>query len=142
MPTISKSFVLSKPIGTTWLFLNNFESVGRCLPGCQEVRVLSETKSYWKIKVNAGIVSRILETEVSKNADETNGRISFHIQTKSGDLKGDLVVALQSSIDSTNVDLKFDVQAMGAFSWLVNQMLGKQSEKMIAEFVQCVNSGI
>ncbi len=83
MPTISKSFVLSKPIGTTWLFLNNFESVGRCLPGCQEVRVLSETKSYWKIKVNAGIVSRILETEVSKNADETNGRISFHIQTKS-----------------------------------------------------------
>ena len=143
MTTVSKTFTLSKPIETTWTFLNDFNSVGKCLPGCQEVRIISETKSFWKIKVSVGIVSRVMETEVSKKADEGNRTINFHIQTKNGDLKGDLDVVLQQSGDSTtNINLKFDAQAMGSFSWIINQMLGKQSDKMITQFVECVNSGV
>lgn len=142
MTIVNKTIVLSKPIEVTWQFLNDFERVGRCLPGCQEVRVLSEVKSYWKIKISVGIVSRVLETEVIKASDGEKKEIWFHIRTKSGDFEGDLKIALFSVESATRLDLNFDVKAVGAFSWIINQMIGKQSDKMATQFVDCVNSNL
>ncbi len=143
MTPISKTVLLPKAVDQTWAFLNNSESVGKCLPGCQEVRIIDGTKSYWKVKISVGIVSRIVEVDAIKKSDEEKRQIAFHIRSKSGDLEGDLqVVLLPSNFNATKLDLTFDVRAVGAFSWIINQMIGKQSDKMASQFVDCVNSSL
>ncbi|MGI0078823.1 MAG: CoxG family protein [Nitrososphaerales archaeon] len=142
MTSITKTVLISKPLETTWRFLNDIEKTGHCLPGCQEVKIISETRSLWKLKVSAGIVSRTLEMEVTRAVDEASKRINLHIRTRSGDLEGDLVVALTNVESATKLDLNFDVHAVGAFSWIINQMIGKQSDKMAAQFVECVDSSL
>ncbi len=143
MTKVTKTITLSKPIDEIWTFLNDAEKVGRCLPGCQEVRSIDAIKSFWKIKVSAGIVSRVLETEVLKTADEQEKKINFRIRTKSGDLEGELQVLLaEGDGSSTVLNLDFDVRAVGAFSWFINQMVGKQSDKMADQFVACVNRSL
>ena len=142
MTAVSKTILLTKKLNTTWEFLNDFERVGKCLPGCQEVKVLGENKSYWKVKVSFGIITRILETEVTRSADIEKKQISFHIRSKNGDLEGDLNTSLAPENDKTRLDLNFDVKAIGSFSWVINQMVGRQSDKMAEQFVSCVEASI
>jgi uncharacterized protein len=142
MTAVTKTILLAKPIATTWAFLNDPERVGKCLPGCQEVRVLGENRSYWKVKVSVGIVSRIIETEAITSVNQEKSQISFKIRSKTGDLEGNLKAALTPVEDKTKIDLDFDVKAMGSFSWLVNQMVGRQSDKMAEQFAHCIEATI
>jgi len=140
MTAVTKTVLLAKPIDTTWQLMNDVERVGRCLPGCQEVKVLTENKSYWRVKVTMGIVSRVIETEAVKASDFEKKIISFHIRSKNGDLEGDLKAALSPVEEKTKLDLDFDVKAAGSFSWIINQIVGRQSDKMAEQFVKCVES--
>ncbi|MHB8565822.1 MAG: CoxG family protein [Nitrososphaerales archaeon] len=142
MTAISKTILLTKSLNSTWEFLNDFERVGKCLPGCQEVKILSENKSYWKVKVTLGIISRVIETEATRTTDAEKKLISFHIRSKNGDLQGELKAALSSVEDKTKLDLDFDVKSVGSFSWIINQMVGRQSDKMAEQFVSCVETSI
>lgn len=142
MTAISRSILLTKPMQTTWAFLNDVERVGKCLPGCQEVKVLSDAKSYWKVKVTLGIVSRVIETDVTKQVDQQANKISFSIRSKNGDLDGKLDAALSPAEQGTKLDLVFDVKAVGSFSWIINQMVGRQSDKMTEQFVSCLETSL
>jgi carbon monoxide dehydrogenase subunit G len=115
-------------------FLNDLERVGKCLPGRQEVKILGENKSYWKVKVTVGIVSRIIETEATKTVDSARNRICFKIRSKNGDLDGDLKAAVTPVEDKTKIELNFDIKATGSFSWVINQIVGRQSDKMAEQF--------
>jgi len=42
----------------------------------------------------------------------------------------------------TKLDLNFDVKAVGSFSWIINQIVGRQSDKMAEQFTQCVEATI
>ncbi|MGH2639532.1 MAG: CoxG family protein, partial [Rhabdochlamydiaceae bacterium] len=81
MTAVTKTILLSKPLKTTWEFLNDPERVGKCLPGCQEVKILGENKSYWKVKVTVGIVSRTIETEATKTIDPEKNEIGFKVRS-------------------------------------------------------------
>jgi carbon monoxide dehydrogenase subunit G len=142
LTTVSKTVLLSKPLDATWAFLNDPERVGKCLPGCQEVKVLGENRSYWKVKVSMGIVSRIIETEATRSADQERNQISFKIRSKTGDFEGDLRATLTPVEQKTKLDLNFDVKAVGSFSWIINQIVGRQSDKMAEQFTQCVEATI
>ncbi len=152
MPKITRTIQLNKPVESVWIFLNDAKKVGTCLPGCQEVKIIDDYRSFWKVKVTAGIVSRVLDTIVTKSIEQDRKRIVFDIRTTSGDIEGKLGVSLsgsegaseeqnsQSKTTSLSVDL--DIKASGSFSWVINQMVGKQSDKMIEQFVACVERNL
>ena len=142
MTAVTKTILISKPLGTIWAFLNDPERVGNCLPGCQEVRVLGQSRSYWKVKVSVGIISRIIEAEAVSNVSQEKNQISYKIRSKTGDLEGDLKAILTSVEDKTQLDLNFDVKALGSFSWIINQMVGRQSDRMAEQFVHCIEATI
>jgi carbon monoxide dehydrogenase subunit G len=144
MTTINKIIQIPKPLSSLWLFLNDPERVGKCLPGCQEVKVLSDSKSYWRVKVSAGIVSKVIEADVWKDVDESKKELSFRIRSKSGDLEGNLRMSLQKTEVEGNsqLNLNFDIRAIGSFSWFINQLIGTQSDKMASQFIECINSSI
>ena len=142
MTKTTRSISVSKPKSAVWNFLNDVTRVGGCLPGCQDVRILDDTRSIWKVKVTTGILSRIFETYVTKVIEQQLERISFQIKTTNGDIEGklDLILAdfLQNQTNSTTIRVDLDLKASGSFSWVVNQMIGKQSDKMIELFVACL----
>ncbi len=50
MPEISKEIIVDAPLQKTWELVSDMERFSLCIPGCKEVRTVSETEFDWKLE--------------------------------------------------------------------------------------------
>lgn len=123
-----------------WELLNNPMELGKCIPGCEEVTVVNENDSKWKIKIVVGVISRRIETKVRYVQREEPRKLIINVDSTEGEITASLNIKLTSENEST-VHLKVDanIDARGSFQWIVNQVIKSQLSKYTNEFVQSVS---
>jgi len=140
LPVTTTEFTVGLPRASLWSLLNDFERLGGCVPGCEEVKVLGPDDSQWKLKLAVGIVSRRIDARARVLERVEPSTMVIRIDSLDGELSGSWKLSL-SEIDhhSTRVALSADITARGAFEWVVNQIIRTQLSKMTNQFAACIS---
>ncbi len=50
MPAISKEITVNAPLESAWALVSDMQRFSLCIPGCKEVKTISETEFDWKLE--------------------------------------------------------------------------------------------
>lgn len=140
MPVTKTEFTVAIPRKRLWLLLNDFKTLGKCVPGCEEVQVVSPEESKWKLKLSVGIISRRIEAKAQITERFGEERILLKIDSVGGDISGTWRLELaEQTPESTKVTLVADMTARGSFEWVMNQIIKTQLGKMVAQFADRIS---
>lgn len=121
------------PINEAWEFLSNMEHVGSCVPGCEEVRVVDDTRSIWKVRAAMGPFSRILAMEARTIDFDPPQHGSFVAVGKGLTTRGTIDLKALSA-DSTEVTYSIEAEASGLGAGLVNGAIALAIQQQAEEF--------
>lgn len=131
--------MLNAPLETVWNLLNDPSELGKSVPGCEEVTVLSENEWKWKVKFNVGVISRRMEAIARVIERDPPRRLSIKLDSVEGDFRANLTLGLETAPPDTRVKFSANVDARGPFQMIINQMIKGQLDKLILEFVANVS---
>jgi len=131
--------LLNAPQEIVWNLLNDPTELGKSVPGCEEVTILSENEWKWKVKFNVGVVSRRMEAIARVIEKDHPKRLSIKLDSIENDFKANLTLALESAQPATKVKFSANVDARGPFQMIINQMIKGQLDKLIVEFASNVS---
>ena len=138
----SKSFTISKPISACWSFISNVSNVGKCIPGCEEVKEESSTVANIKVKLKVGLLSKSIKLKVWISESTPPNRMKFEGTSDDAILKGD--VTLQSQSDtSTTIIYKLSLRSLSTLASTALAMLGKGlGDQQAEQFISCVKKNL
>jgi len=136
-----KEFTVKAPLERTWELVSDMERLGSCIPGCKEVRKISETEYDWVIqakilRTSRTIVARTRAIEMKppvhasfQGEGELHERFSRYKMTLSG------TTDLESLSDSeTKIKFAGEVHASGMGGFIINKIASGQMEGLLRDF--------
>lgn len=140
-PMVRQEFVVKAPLEKTWALLNDMEKFGLCIPGCKEVKKISETEADWVIeakilRTSRKIVARTKAIDIRppvhatiQGEGELHERFSRYKMTLIGttDLE-------RLSDNETKVIFAGSVTASGAGGILINKIASGQMQGLFQDF--------
>jgi len=148
-PTVREEFVVKAPLEKTWALLNDMERFGLCIPGCKEVKKISETEYDWVIEAKVlrttrTVVARTktIETKPPVHASfygegELHERFSRYKMTVSGTTDLEAV-----SENETKVVFSGSVSASGAAGFLINKVASGQMKDLFNDFEKNIKAAL
>jgi len=147
MPTLVEEFTVKAPVAKAWGLLSDMEKFGLCIPGCKEVRKVSETEFDWVLeakilRTSRTIVARTRSTEMEPpvratflGEGELHERLSRFKMTLSGTME------LQPVSDSeTKIKFAGDVHASGMGGFIINKIASGQMQGLLKDFEQNIKT--
>lgn len=138
---LEEKFIVKAPLERTWELVSDMERLGSCIPGCKEVRKISETEYDWVIqakilRTSRTIVAKTRTTEIKPpihasflGEGELHERFSRYKMTLSG------TTDLESLSDSeTKIKFAGDVHASGMGGFIINKIASGQMEGLLRDF--------
>jgi hypothetical protein len=122
MPRAEKVFTLSQPLERVWEFLNDLPAVGSCLPGCEQVRVLSEVESEWTVKLKVGPISKTIHARAHTTERRPPYRAAFVAEAEEVRLEGALELR-PLDVGKTEVTYRSQVTGKGSLQKLIEQIM-------------------
>ena len=129
-----------------WSFLWDVERVAKCLPGCQEVRVLEPQKKYAVVIMErvGPFKARFDNTVDVLEMDEANLRVK--IQAVGNDKKlgastrTELTVKLEElATGGTSVDVVAEIQVIGKIASLGQVVIRRKAQDVVKKFAQAIS---
>jgi len=148
-PMIVEEFTVKAPLEKAWELLSNMESFALCIPGCKEVKKVSETEYDWVLqakvlRTSRTIVARTRATELTppvhaefRGEGELKERFSRYKMTLSGTMELQPV-----SDDETKITFKGDVHASGLGGFIINKVASGQMQGLFRDFEQNVRAAL
>ena len=143
MPTLVEEFTVMAPLEKAWELLGNMERFGLCIPGCKEVKKISETEYDWVIQAKVLLTSRtiVAKTRVTEmkppvhasfqGEGELHERFSRYKMTLSGTMD------LESLSDGeTKITFAGNIHASGAGGFIINKIASGQMQGLLQDFEQ------
>jgi len=140
-PMIRQEFVVKAPLEKTWALLNDMERFGLCIPGCKEVKKISETETDWVIeakvlRTSRKIVARTHAVDIRppihasfQGEGELHERFSRYKIIVSGTTDLEPV-----SENETKLVFAGSVSASGAAGFLINKVASGQMQELFQDF--------
>lgn len=146
-PMLEEEFVVKASLEKTWELLSNMERFGLCIPGCKEVKKISETEYDWVIqakvlRTSRTIVARTRVTEIKPpvrasflGEAELRERFNRYRMTLSG------TTDLQSVSDGeTKITFTGSIYASGAGGFIINKIASGQMQGLLRDFEQNIKT--
>ena len=146
---VRQEFVVKAPLERTWELLNDMEKFGLCIPGCKEVKKISETEANWVIeakvlRTSRTIVARTRATEIRppvhasfQGEGELQERFARYKMTLSGTTDLEPV-----SENETKLVFAGSVSASGAAGFLINKVASGQMQGLLRQFEQNIRAAL
>ncbi len=141
MPKLVEEFTVKAPLEKVWKLLSDMERFGLLVPGCKEVKKISETEYDWVIEAkilhtSRKVIVRTITTEMTppvraafRGEGELHERFARYKMTLSG------TTELQPVSDSeTKIKFAGDVHASGMGGFIINKIASGQMEGMLRDF--------
>jgi len=148
-PMLEEEFTVKAPLEKTWELLNDMERFGLCVPGCKEVKKISETEYDWVIqakvlRTSRTIVARTRATEMKPpvhasflGEGELHERFSRYKMTLSG------TTDLQSVSEcETKITFAGSIYTSGAGGFIINKIASGQMQGLLREFEQNIRAAL
>ena len=143
MPETSREFLVNGGQKDVWSVISNPLRLSKCIPGCEQVTVLDEVQSLWKVKLSVGIVTRAIEARVKVTGKTEPSVLNMQLSEKNGDFNAEFFIELlKESETNTHVKFKANIQSSGSFAWVVNRIISTQMDKFVSDFVSRLQEAI
>ena len=141
---IENEFTVSVPIERAWEVLTDLEGIAPCMPGAQLTGVEGETYS-GKLRVKVGpVISDFAGTATFTSKDETAHRAVIDAKGRdargAGNASASIAASLRPDGDRTVVSVETDLRIAGKLAQFGNRMIAQVSEKLLGQFVDCLES--
>ena len=139
MPQAKGVFTIEAPVREVWRFVGDIAQLAACIPGTEDVEIKDEVLSYWKIKADLGIFSRVVEVEARLAQKEEPSLVQYVLQGISEKFTGSIHLDLAPiSQGETQASLTMILKAGGPMGSLINYHLDSQMEERVKQFTECV----
>lgn len=141
---IENEFTVSVPVERAWEVLTDLEGIAPCMPGAQLTGVEGETYS-GKLRVKVGpVISDFAGTATFTSRDETAHRAVIDAKGRdtrgAGNASASITASLRPDGDRTVVSVETDLRIAGKLAQFGNRMIAQVSEKLLGQFVDCLES--
>jgi len=143
MPQISRDFEVKGPLPSVWKALNDPNVLGACVPGCEQVSVISDVESRWKVKISVGVIARRIDAKAKVIQRREPNQLAIKIESVDGDINGEFHLDLsEKAQNATQVKFAANLDAKGPFQWIVNQVIKNQLDGFVNQFANCISSKV
>ena len=141
MPEISREIIVDAPLQTTWDLVSDMERFSLCIPGCKEVKVISETEFDWKLETKvlrttrkATARTRTMKMEPPTHAEFVGeGRLFERSNHYKLTITGTTDLETVED-DKTRVIFSGDVKASGLGGAIIEKVAAGQMDSLFSEF--------
>ena len=141
MPEISREIIVNAPLQTTWDLVSDMERFSLCIPGCKEVKTISETEFDWKLETKvlrttrkATARTRTVKMEPPTHAEFVGeGRLFERSNHYKLTITGTTDLETMED-DKTRVIFSGDVKASGLGGAIIEKVAAGQMDSLFSEF--------
>jgi carbon monoxide dehydrogenase subunit G len=144
---LREEFEVSQPVTDVWAFLDRPEAVAGCVPGVEQLSVLTPDDIDVRIKQSVGPMNATFAANVRITERDSERRMAFTAVGKSvrgaaGNVRAEVVVGLRPSTAGTVVDVEGDVALAGALGSVGQKVVAKQAGKVTAQFARNLEAAL
>jgi carbon monoxide dehydrogenase subunit G len=139
---LKNEFRVSVPVETAWATLTDVEYIAPCMPGAQLTEIDGdEFKGQVKVKVGP-ITAQYKGTARFAEKDEANHRVVLDASGRDTRGAGNAAAAVTAQMtpdgDGTKIEITTDLKVTGKVAQFGRGVMADVSEKLIGQFVECL----
>jgi carbon monoxide dehydrogenase subunit G len=139
---IQNEFTVHVPIETAWKVLTDLEVIAPCLPGAQ-LTGRDGDNYQGKVKIKLGpVVSEFAGVATFAQKDDTQHRAVIEAQGRdargAGNASATITAQCRAEGETTVVNVDTDLKISGKLAQLGGSMINEVSEKLLGQFVNCL----
>jgi uncharacterized protein len=133
---IEGSQLMPFPRETVWKALTDPQVIAKCLPGCEKMEALSEDLYEATLKIGIGAVKGTFRSQIRMQVLSRGQQYRLAVEGKGaiGFLKGDGVITLDDSVETTRIAYQGDVQIGGVIASVGQRMIQGFAKQTISQF--------
>ena len=143
---LSGSTIINAPRPTVWKFLTDAQAVAQCAPGVESVEVIEPNK---KFRATASVGFGSVKVKFTGDGewvelDEPNrAKVKGHGKApgSAADVQSEMTL-IDRGDGSTEVKWTAEVNVLGSIASLASRMMGTVTQKLTAEFFNCVKKKV
>jgi carbon monoxide dehydrogenase subunit G len=144
---LHEEFEVAQQVAQVWAFLDRPEAVAGCVPGVEQLSVLTPDDIDVRISQSIGPMNATFAANVRITDRDLERRIAFTAVGKSvrgaaGNVRAEMVVALRPSATGTVVGVEGDVALAGALGSVGQKVVAKQAGKVTAQFARNLEAAL
>ena len=149
MPEISKEIVVNAPLEQTWALVSDMARFSLCIPGCKEVKPISETEFDWKLETKvlrttrkATARTRAVKMEPPTHSEFVGeGRLFERSNHYKLTITGTTDLETMAK-DKTRIIFTGDVRASGLGGAIIEKVAAGQMDGLFAEFEENIKRAL
>ena len=141
MPEISKEIIVDAPLQKTWELVSDMERFSLCIPGCKEVRTVSETEFDWKLETKVLRTTRKATARTTAVKMEAPTRAEFVGEGRLFERSNHYKLTITGTTDletleqdRTRIVFSGDVRASGLGGAIIEKVAAGQMDSLFQEF--------
>ncbi|AQA03164.1 hypothetical protein BVC93_12835 [Mycobacterium sp. MS1601] len=144
---LHEEFEVAQRVAEVWAFLDRPEAVAGCMPGVEQLTVLTPDDIDVRISQSIGPMNATFAASVRITDRELERRMAFTAVGKSvrgaaGNVRAEVVVGLRPGASGTVVDVEGDVALAGALGSVGQKVVAKQAGKVTAQFARNLEAAL
>jgi carbon monoxide dehydrogenase subunit G len=138
MMRIEERFDVAAPPELTFQELNDVSGIGRCIAGVQEVTIVNDDESRWKLQVLAGFMALTITLDARITARRPYEYIAFAAGGQDVELTGH--VSILGSGATSTCEIVIDADIGGPLGPLADVMARGQQQALVADTVKNIRA--
>ncbi|OGT81355.1 MAG: hypothetical protein A3H91_13515 [Gammaproteobacteria bacterium RIFCSPLOWO2_02_FULL_61_13] len=141
MPHITKELTVNAPIQAVWELVSDMERFSTCIPGCREVRRISETDFDWVLEAKVLRTTRKVTARTQATKMQPPNHAEFSGEGRLFERSNHYKLKLQGTTDledlgagRTRVCFRGDVSANGVGGAIVDKVAAGQMDELFSDF--------
>ena len=144
---LREEFEVAEPVTSVWTFFEQPEAVAQCVPGVEQLTVLTPDDIDVRLTQSIGPMSATFAAKVAIVERVTEKLIGFTATGKSvrgamGNVRATVTVTLQPVGERTVVAVDGDVALAGALGSVGQKVVAKQAGKVTAQFARNLEAAL
>src|SRR4051812_20235711 len=144
---LREEFEVAEPVATVWTFFEQPERVAQCVPGVEQLTVITPDDIDVRLTQSIGPMSATFAAKVAIVERVTEKLIGFTATGKSvrgamGNVRATVTVTLQPVGERTVVAVDGDVALAGALGSVGQKVVAKQAGKVTAQFARNLEAAL
>ncbi len=141
MPRIIKELTVNTPIQSAWELVSDMERFSACIPGCLEVRRISDTEFDWVLEARVLRTTRKVTARTQATMMQPPNHVEFSGEGRLFERSNHYKLKLQGATDledlgggRTRVCFSGDVSASGVGGAIVDKVAAGQMDELFGDF--------
>ena len=107
---VEEQFEVACSVERAYAMLNDVGEIGLCIAGVQEVKVIDDTRSRWRVEQRFGMIARTFNFDAHITAREPSRLVAFAAEAQEVAIKGHVALdALDATRARCRIEMDIDV---------------------------------